>query len=105
MRPVEAKDVPGILAIYNHWVENSLSVDDSYQRVQSDMSRKINEVFQLTRLPCIVAVLRFKKKKQYANSAMFSEETVVGYALLSGNDNIDIKILMFTLTIIRHRIR
>lgn len=83
LRPVEPKDTTQLLEMYNYWVNHSLAPVELDSLGQAAMDQKVNAIFQ-ARLPFIVAVLRFKRAKQTACSAMFASETIVGYASLSG---------------------
>ncbi|KAF1954739.1 hypothetical protein CC80DRAFT_549918 [Byssothecium circinans] len=77
LRPVQAADVEEITAIYNYYVENSISAAEFTPRTVDHLLARIDAVVS-EELPYIVAVARGNGPSQAANA--FMKERIVGFA-------------------------
>lgn len=82
LRPVTAPDAHQIMAIYNHYINNSVVTQEFRQRSLTEMLDRIEGVIQ-NGLPWIVAVNKGNSRGR-KNRAQISAENVVGFAYLDG---------------------
>lgn len=84
LRPARVKDIPGITALYNHYIQNSIITDDQEPVSEAQML----EFFKGLRkefLPFIVAI----KGEAPQKNQEVGNEFVVGYSCLIGNFGIN----------------
>ncbi|KZM20448.1 N-acetyltransferase [Ascochyta rabiei] len=78
LRPVQPADVRGIMAIYNHYVANTVHADELDELTEASIRGRIDDVVQAN-LPFLVAVAKRNKRK---GPQGYVSETIVGYVQL-----------------------
>ncbi|XPS75710.1 hypothetical protein M3J09_007781 [Ascochyta lentis] len=78
LRPVQPADVRGIMAIYNHYVANTVHAQELDECTEANIRCRVDDVVQAG-LPCLVAVA---KRNQRKGPQAYVSETIVGYVHL-----------------------
>ncbi|KAJ4362663.1 hypothetical protein N0V95_001371 [Ascochyta clinopodiicola] len=84
LRPVQPADVRGIMAIYNHYVANTVHAHELDELTEASIRGRIDDIVQAG-LPFLVAVAKRNKRK---GPQGYVSETIVGYVQLDDYVNL-----------------